>query len=151
MLHFRLPLYTRNGQVGGHILVLWFLALVMAGCYCQLVCFEFVVLHFRLPITRNGQIVEHARTEKKQKRPCPAVQGTWGLFLQVCQRSDSQRNLLSCTCRGFPAALLSRSSPAPSIVDESLKTPVPVYTHTDYLYVDTTKTKMYHSSSYSTK
>ena len=51
----------------------------LAGCCCQLVCFEFVVLHFRLPIpeTLNGQIVEHVlRTEKKQKRPCPAVQGT---------------------------------------------------------------------------
>ena len=37
------------------------------------------MLYFRLPIpeTRNGQIIEHVRTEKKQKRPCPAVQGTW--------------------------------------------------------------------------
>ena len=72
VLNFRLPLYTRNGQVGGHVLLLWFLALVLAGCCCQLVCFEFVVLHFRLPIpeTPNGQIIEHVRTEKKQKRPC---------------------------------------------------------------------------------
>ena len=75
-------LYTRNGQVGEHIL-LWFLALVLASCCCQFVCFEFVVLHFRLPIpeTRNGQIIEHVRTEKKQKKTCPAVQGTW---LHVC-------------------------------------------------------------------
>ena len=79
VLHFRLPLYTRNGQVGEHALVLWFLALVLASCCYQLVCFEFVVLHFRLPIpkTRSGQIIEHVRTEKKQKRPCPAVHGTW--------------------------------------------------------------------------
>ena len=33
-------LYTRNGQVGEHVLLLWFLALVLAGCCCQLVCFE---------------------------------------------------------------------------------------------------------------
>ena len=79
VLHFRLPLYTRNEHVGEHVFLSWFLALVLAGCCCQLVCFEFIVLHFRLPIpeTRNGQIIEHVRTEKKQKRPCPAVQGTW--------------------------------------------------------------------------
>ena len=41
VLHFRLPLYTRNGQIGEHVLLLWFLALVLAGCCCQLVCFEF--------------------------------------------------------------------------------------------------------------
>ncbi|CAM9855953.1 unnamed protein product, partial [Ascophyllum nodosum] len=40
VLHFRLPLYTRNGQVGEHVLLLWFLALVLAGACCQLVCFE---------------------------------------------------------------------------------------------------------------
>ena len=53
--------------------------LCLAGCCCQLVCFKFVVPHFRLPIpeTRNGQTVEHVRTEKKQKIPCLAVQGTW--------------------------------------------------------------------------
>ena len=97
VLHFRLPLYTRNGQVGEHVLLLWFLALVLASCCCQLVCFEFVVLHFRLytPETRNGQIIEHVRTEKKQKRPCPAVQGTWlhvGHFLAgvLTQRSSTQ-------------------------------------------------------------
>ena len=97
VLHFRLPRYTRNGQVGEHVFLLWFLALVLAGCCCQLVCFEFVVLHFRLPIpeTRNGQIIEHVRTEKKQKRPCPAVQGTWlhvGPFLAgvLTQRFSTQ-------------------------------------------------------------
>ena len=73
VLHLRLPMDTRNGQVGEDVLPLWYLALVLAGCCCQFVCFEFVVLRFRL----NGQIVEHVRTEKKQKRPCPAVQGTW--------------------------------------------------------------------------
>ena len=56
VLHFRLPLYTRNGQVGEHVLLLWFLALVLAGCCCQLVCFEFVVLHFRLPIPETGRL-----------------------------------------------------------------------------------------------
>ena len=97
VLHFRLPLYTRNGQVGEHVLLLWFLALVLASCCCQLVCFEFVVLHFRLhiPETRNWQIIEHVRTEKKQKRPCPAVQGTWlhvGPFLigVLTQRCSTQ-------------------------------------------------------------
>ena len=77
VLHFRLPLYTRNGQIGEHVLLLWFLALVLAGCCCQLVCFEYCA-SFPFAYTRNGQIVEHVRrTEKKQKRPCPAVQGTW--------------------------------------------------------------------------
>ena len=97
VLHFRLRLYTRNGQVGEHVLLLWFLALVPAGCCCQLVCFKFVVLHFRLPIpeTRNGQIIEHVRTEKKQKRPCSTVQGTWlhvGPFLAgvLTQRFSTQ-------------------------------------------------------------
>ena len=46
--------------------------------------------------TRNGQIVLHVRrTEKKQKRPCPAVQGTWlhvGSFLAgvLTQRFSTQ-------------------------------------------------------------
>ena len=45
--------------------------------------------------TRNGQIVEHLRTEKKQKRPCPAVQSTWlhvGPFLAgvLTQRFSTQ-------------------------------------------------------------
>ena len=77
VLHFRLPLYTPNGQIGEHALLLWFLALVLAGCCCcQLVCFESCA-SFPFAYTRNGQIVEHVRTEKKQKRPCSAVQGTW--------------------------------------------------------------------------
>ena len=84
VLHFRLPLYTRNGQIGEHVLLLWFLALVLAGCCCQLVCFE-CCASFPFVYTRNGQIVEYVRrTETKQKRPCPAVQGTWlhvGSFL----------------------------------------------------------------------
>ena len=51
-----------------------FSALFGTGCCCQLVCFEFVVLHFRLPIpeTRNGQIIEHVRTEKKQDLAPPS-------------------------------------------------------------------------------
>ena len=40
--------------------VLSFSALFGPGCCCQLVCFEFGVLHFRLPrYTRNGQVGEH--------------------------------------------------------------------------------------------
>ena len=95
VLHFRLPLYTRNGQVGEHVLfLLWFLVLVLAGCCCKLVCFECCV-SFPFANTRNGQIVEHVRTEKKQKRPCPAVQGTWlhvGPFLAgvLTQRFSTQ-------------------------------------------------------------
>ena len=78
----------------------------------------------------------HARTKKKQKRPCPAVQGTWlhvGPFLAgvLTQRFSMQPlelyipRLSRCTtqwvvsCSGY------------LYVDESLKTPVPVYTHTD--------------------
>ena len=56
VLHFRLPLYTRNGLLGEHVLLLWFLALALAGCCCQLVCFEVVVLHFRLPIPETGRL-----------------------------------------------------------------------------------------------
>ena len=37
-----------------------FSALFGPGCCCQLVCFEFGVLHFHLPLyTRNGQVGEH--------------------------------------------------------------------------------------------
>ena len=94
VLRFRLPLYTRNGQVGEHVLLLWFLALDLAGCCCQLVCFE-CCASFPFAYTRNGQIVGHVRTEKKQKRPCPAVQGTWlhvGPFLAgvLTQRFSTQ-------------------------------------------------------------
>ena len=40
--------------------VLSFSALFGTGCCCQLVCFEFGVLYFRLPLyTRNGQVGEH--------------------------------------------------------------------------------------------
>ena len=82
-------LYTRNGQVGEHVL-LWFLALVLAGCCCQFVCFEFAVLHFRLPIpeTRDGQIIEHVTYREETKKdlapPSRARGSTWGLLLQVC-------------------------------------------------------------------
>ena len=94
VFHFRLPLYARNGQIGEYVLLLWFLALVLAGCCCQLVCFE-CCASFPFAYTRNGQIVEHVRTEKKQKRPCPAVQGTWfhvGPFLAgvLTQRFSTQ-------------------------------------------------------------
>ena len=104
VLHFRLPLYTRNGQMEntytccGIWLRSWLAAVV------NLFVLN-IVLHFRLPIpetlypkpyTRNGQIVGHVRrTEKKQKRPCPAVQGTWlhvGPFLAgvLTQRFSTQ-------------------------------------------------------------
>ena len=56
VLHFRSPLYTRNGQIGEHVLLLWFLTLVLAGCCCQL--FE-CCASFPFAFTRNGQIVEH--------------------------------------------------------------------------------------------
>ena len=36
MLHFRLPLYTRNGQDGEHVLLLWFLALVWLAAVINL-------------------------------------------------------------------------------------------------------------------
>ena len=72
------PVYPKRAGWRTRTLVMVF-GFGLAGCCSQLVCFEFVVPHFRLPIpeTRNRQIVEHVRTEKKQKRPCPAVQGTW--------------------------------------------------------------------------
>ena len=78
-------------------------------------------------------------TEKKQKRPCPAVQGTWlhvGPFLAgvLTQRFSTQSlelyipRLARCTsqwvvsCSGY------------IYVGESLKTPVPVYTRTTHKY-----------------
>ena len=36
VLHFRLPLYTRNGQVGEHVHLLWFLALVWLAAVVNL-------------------------------------------------------------------------------------------------------------------
>ena len=40
--------------------VVSFSALFGPGCCCQLVCFQFGVLHFRFPIyTRNGQVGAH--------------------------------------------------------------------------------------------
>ena len=43
--------------------VLSFSALFGPGCCCQLLCFQFGVLHFPFPIyTRNGQVGEHVRT-----------------------------------------------------------------------------------------
>ena len=94
VLHSRLHLYTQNGRVEKHVLLLWFLALVLAGCCCQLVCFE-CCASFPFAYTRNGQTVEHVRTEKKRKRPCPTVQGTWlrvGSFLAgvLTQRFSAQ-------------------------------------------------------------
>ena len=142
MLHFRLPLYTRNGQVGEHVLLLWFLALVLAGCCCHLICFEFVVLHFRLPIPKRADCRTRTyREETKKTLPRrPGHVAPRGAFSCRCANAAilNATSWLDCTYRGFPATLLSRLSPAPSIVDESLRTPVPGYTHTD-LNVDTTK------------
>ena len=50
---------------------------------------------FPFAYARNGQILEHVRTKKKQKKPCPAVQGTWlhvGPFLAcvLTQRFSTQ-------------------------------------------------------------
>ena len=49
-------MYTRKGQVGERVLFLWFLALVLAGCCGQLVCFEFVVPYFCLPVPETGRL-----------------------------------------------------------------------------------------------
>ena len=68
VLHFRLPLYTRNGEVGEHVLLLWFLALVLAGCCCQLVCFLFVVLHFCLPIQYPKRADCRTRTYREETK-----------------------------------------------------------------------------------
>ena len=51
---------------------LWsWLAAVVNLLVLNLLCFIFVCLYSK------RQIVEHVRTEKKQNRPYPAVQGTW--------------------------------------------------------------------------
>ena len=92
VLHSRLPLYTRNGQVGEHVIfLLWYLALVLAGCcFVNFVCVEFVVLHFRLPIYpkretgRLSNTYVQRRNKKDLAPPSRARGSTWGLFLQVC-------------------------------------------------------------------
>ena len=68
----------------------WYLALVLAGCcFVNFVCFEFVVLHFRLPIypkRETGRLSNTyvQRRNKKDLAPPPRARGsTWDLFLQV--------------------------------------------------------------------
>ena len=98
-----------------------FLALVLAGC-CQLV----VVLNlmcFVAPIyTRNGQVGEHVQRKKTNLAPSRARGSTWPF---------SQRKLLSCTYRGFPAALLSRRRRNPQNTSSPgvHETSTHVYTH----------------------
>ena len=141
--------------------VLSFPALFGPGCCCQLVCFEFGVLYFRLPLyTRKGQVGENKYS------CCGSWLWSWLAaavnlfvlnmlcFISVClylKRADCRtrtyreetkktlprrpghvapRGAFSCRCahaailnatsfhctyRGFPAALLSRSCPAPGI------------------------------------
>ena len=97
VLHFRLPpVYPKRAGWRTRTLVVVF-GFGPGWLLLSIVCFEFVVLHFRMPIpeTQNGQIIEHVRTEKEQKRPCPAVQGTWlqvGPFLAgvLTQRFSTQ-------------------------------------------------------------
>ena len=94
VLHFRLPRYTRKGQVGEHVLLLWFWLWSWLAAVVNLFVLNFCA-SFPFAYTRNGQILEHVRTKKKQKRPCPAVQGTWlhvGPFLAgaLTQRFSTQ-------------------------------------------------------------
>ena len=70
---------------------MWYLALVLAGCcFVNFVCFEFVVLHFRLPIYpkretgRLSNTYVQRRNKKDLAPPSRARGSTWGLFLQVC-------------------------------------------------------------------
>ena len=51
------PCIPETGRLENtYVLPLWYLALVLAGCCCQLVCFKFVVLRFRLPIPKTGRL-----------------------------------------------------------------------------------------------
>ena len=77
------------------------------------------VEYFRLPLyTRNGKVGEHVQ-KKKNIKPCAAfrARGSTRPFLAgvLTQRFSTQTLELQTSYRGFPAALLSRSSPAPSI------------------------------------
>ena len=98
VLHFRLPLHTRNGQVGEQVHLFWFLALVLAVCCCKLVCFEFVVLHFRLPSLYPKRAYCRTRTYREElKKTLPRRPGhvapRGGFSCRCANRSDSQRNL----------------------------------------------------------
>ena len=90
---------TRQETLFGSLLLLllWFLALVLAGC-CHLVCFEFGVL--RCPCIPETGRLENKYRGKKIDLPSSRARGSTWPF--------SRRKLSSCTYRGFPAALLSR-------------------------------------------
>ena len=71
---------TPQETLFGSLLLLWFLALVLAGC-CQLVCFEFGVL--RCPcIAETGRLENMYREEKNTLRR-PGHVAPRGLFLNA--------------------------------------------------------------------
>ena len=112
------PHETLFGRVFGSLLFLWFLALVLTGC-CQLACIEFGVL--RCPCILETGRLENTYKEKKLA-PSRARRSTWPF---------PQRKLLSCTHTEVLPLHYSVD------VDESLKTPVPVYTRQQTQHVHT--------------
>ena len=104
--------------------------------------------YFRLPLyTRNGQVGEHVQRRKKKDLAPSRARGSTGPFLGgvLTQRVSTQPlelfipRLSRCTTQWFV------SSSEHLYVDERLKTPAPVYMHTQILCahilnVETTKT-----------
>ena len=87
VLHFRLPLYTRNGQVGEPSCCgfwLWSrLAAVVNLFVLNLLCFFSVCLYPKRADCRTHTYVRR-RNKKDLAPPSRARGSTWGLFLQVC-------------------------------------------------------------------
>ena len=65
----------------------WLAAVLSTLFVLNLLCFISVYCTY-IPETRNGQIIEHVRTQRRNKKdlaPQSRARGsTWGLFLQVC-------------------------------------------------------------------
>ena len=85
VLHFCLPLYTRNGQVGEHVLLLWGLALILAGCCCQLVCFGFLLCFIAVCLYLQRADCRRTRTYREETK-------------KTLPRHVAPRGACSCKC-----------------------------------------------------
>ena len=100
VLHFRLPLYTRNGQVGEHVLLLWFLALVWLAAVVNLFVLNLLCLvSVCLLYTRNAKRADcRTRTYREAtKKTLPHRPG------HVAPRG-------ACSCRCANAVILNATS-----------------------------------------
>ena len=125
---------TPQETLFGSLLLLWFWALVLAGC-CQLVCFKSGVL--RCPcVPETGRLENMYREKIKDLAPSRARGSTWPF---------SQRKLSSCTYRGFPAALFSRRRRKPQNTSPGVhETTTHVNTHAYAFNVQTPIHRVHH-------